>query len=78
MGYKFYKMKKVILSLVFVFALNLTASPNKVNKLKDPCFDAAIESFEMAEAKYGEFSFEEGIKYLNTAYSNCQVWLTFN
>mgnify|MGYP007043423673 CR=1 FL=1 len=62
--------------MVFVFALNTNA--NSTTKIEDPCFDAAIDSYEQAVEKYGEFSDENGVDYLNAAYAQCDVWMKMN
>lgn len=60
-------MKKIILGLTFTLCAVFTLSAND-------CFDAAIDSLERAEAKYGMMSDEQATEYLNEAYGDCVVW----
>ncbi len=72
-------MKKIILGMVFVFALTTSVGANTSQKtiIYDDCFDAAVESLELAESRLGSMMDDESATaYLNTAYSMC--WLFMN
>lgn len=63
------KKKTIILFVALFSVLNLAAEEI------DDCFDAAIDSLEQSEKKYGMMSDEDATNYLNYAYSNCVTWM---
>lgn len=72
-------MKKVILGIVFATVLVIQTNASTIINDSDLCFDAAIESLELAEERLGGMMDDESAtEYLNFAYAECWLWMAFN